>query len=349
MGWQNAHYLVNKILPAGSDPARLDYLGGIFVLKEKLKAVGWTVPQSGDGLDYSSNSDILTSCSEVIYDGSLYPGSPRYKDWSNYNSWFVVRMPDSDLEICFWRGTNNVNLMIKIAPLGFNDNTNRSGARPPNAAIFLGQAYASEYCVCGTLPTTRSGGVQTIVNSRFHCMVCDEPINGIYPFFYAQTRSTYEDDALFFFDACIQNPEEDDAPWTMYYMNRGSQIPGSKDILQSPYSAPIGFRGFGTYGAQISRVSYSSPKHYHASVVGVLGVQADSLYRNLPIYLMSSRMTVFKGLSSTFKWKGAARLYPNTLNLNSSLDLNSTYQYYEGPCIYFYDLLVPWPKGETPL
>lgn len=54
-----------------------------FHLKERLKAVGWTVPESSDGTTYNSSGDQWTSISAV----------------ANANAWIRLRAPDGSYEL----------------------------------------------------------------------------------------------------------------------------------------------------------------------------------------------------------------------------------------------------------
>jgi len=64
----------------------------VFALKEALKAVGWTVPISSDGITYNASGD------QIAHRNSGANGM------DNNNAWFVVRAPDNLHEWMFQRG-----------------------------------------------------------------------------------------------------------------------------------------------------------------------------------------------------------------------------------------------------
>jgi phage-related tail fiber protein len=65
----------------------------IFHLKQLLKAAGWTVPSSSDGITYNPSGDQITSANSGAVAGGM----------GNDNAWFVVRSPDGHAW-CFQRG-----------------------------------------------------------------------------------------------------------------------------------------------------------------------------------------------------------------------------------------------------
>jgi len=75
----------------------------IFILKELLKSVGWTVPRSSDGTTYNAAGD------QISHSGAGANGM------ANNHAWFVIREPGGGHYWCFQRGTTNVNWRIKIS------------------------------------------------------------------------------------------------------------------------------------------------------------------------------------------------------------------------------------------
>jgi hypothetical protein len=335
MGWQNSYYTIN--IPVFYD-GLLDTSGGeslwpLWCLKNNLKSAGWTLVQSADGISVNTTGDIFTNEPSKIF---AAPGT-RAGDWSNRESWFIVRMPDSTLEICFWRGTASSQGMVKVSLTGFSDNTSRGIARPPDAA--------DQFEVHGTLPTTRSNNLVLDNYVNFCCMVCDEPINGIYPFYFVGlTRAvspTYSLGAcLFFFDALVNTPVGDTTPFTFHFYASSSSA--TKSILTHTTNGPTAYNG-----ASVETIPYCGWNGYDEYNDSLTVAQQDGNFYSWPI--VCGKTGIYKGMSSSFKWGAPSynSRHGRLVDNGSSLDLNPTTQMYEGPAICIEQLVVPWPKDRN--
>lgn len=94
----------------------------LYQLKETLKAAGWTVMASGDGLAlYGAASDVIAS------------GAAGAGGMNNVKAWFRIRMPGSTREFTFQRGTNATDLRLKYSVDGFTGGA-PSAVQCPSAA-----------------------------------------------------------------------------------------------------------------------------------------------------------------------------------------------------------------------
>lgn len=78
----------------------------IYLLKELLKTVGWSVKSSSDGLTYNSTGDQITSASSGA--GGM----------DNANSWFRIQCPTMGSvtrELCYQRGAGATTARIKYS------------------------------------------------------------------------------------------------------------------------------------------------------------------------------------------------------------------------------------------
>lgn len=80
------------IFSVQTEPA--SFAESLYLLKEHLKSVGWTVPSSSDGFTYNSSGDQITH------------GSTGANGFHNPYAWFRVRMPGSTREFCFQHHSN---------------------------------------------------------------------------------------------------------------------------------------------------------------------------------------------------------------------------------------------------
>lgn len=93
----------------------------MYIFKEFLKQLGWTVQSSADGSSYSADSDIITS------------GNSGANGFGNNSAWFCARDPSGLREMVVQRGTGNTTWRMKWSHVARFTGGSPSATVPPTA------------------------------------------------------------------------------------------------------------------------------------------------------------------------------------------------------------------------
>ncbi|MGW8177443.1 MAG: hypothetical protein ACWGQW_01385 [bacterium] len=343
---------VNEVVATGA--------AAIFKLKTVLKAAGWTVPRSSDGLTYNSTGDQITHA------GTGAGGM------ENNRAWFVIQSPNGEHQWCFQKESgDNAEWRVKVSPLaGFvggspsaiivptaTDQTTIFGSGTDASPTFVDMfpvdgtyrfnAIAENAPVGTTVPIypfwafaveTGNGAIRTFIMQEAlepgtfkeltgtrAVPVSGEPDPCIYACSYHVTSGN---NAAVTEIAGGAGQWADASPYTgMYFrLNYGSGETGYRSNQACRYL------GSTTYARQVG--PYDSGKGFPSNPYN----GADD---TLPIYTgRPSGMTTaigFKGACNRLKMKTMSRTFPDSINL-------STDAY-----VYAGDLVVPWEDGTVPI
>lgn len=175
--------------------------GVIFLLKTHLKANGWTVLGSGDGLAaFSAPGDVITSANSGA------------NGLANTRAWITLGDPGNNRSLTFWRGTTDVlwrhSTTESCTLTGGNATTAMTS--PGNDGVITGGGTIAA-------PTFATGFAAT-ATWRVH-IVSDTvavPGSNVYPFYYvANTAGVSAIKATFIFDGLVSGTyaSNDTAPW----------------------------------------------------------------------------------------------------------------------------------------
>lgn len=184
---------------------------GWYQFKEALKAGGWAVTQTGDGVTYSSVSDLITTATVM----------------NNTRAWFVLTQPVVDgyqKFICIQPGTSKYQVRVKLSWTGFNTGS-PSGTVVPSAAdekVILGSGSDAT-------PT-----YEDFLNSSFNLIRSNIIIGDAaskYAFFWMCNRITTGGfGSLFMIDRVTDAHALDIDPY-VYFMHGSSSYPSTLNSI----------------------------------------------------------------------------------------------------------------------
>lgn len=288
----------------------------MFKLKEVLKAAGWTVPRSSDGLTYNAGGDQITVATSGA--GGM----------ENNNAWYVVREPGDRREWCVQRGTTNRSWRIKYSADDKFTGGSPGVSQTPSATdeqIIVGSGTDASPVFATTYHAVDSA-------YRIHIIANSTPIGGVYPFVMFGTvtpGSTFAGGGLWQEPMAPGSYDPADAdPCVVGYSSAG----GSLDQVFS-----TGSRCWLAYGTG-SQVWLSSMTGVNATFVGSLpdDLVSGKDLNGRPLYSGNSGGTRVKGYGATMAIKGPSRAYPATAN-------RATDAY-----VYLGNVVVPYADNTEP-
>jgi hypothetical protein len=271
-----------------------------FQFKEKMKAAGFTVTQSSDGLTYSSSGDVITHFSTGA--GGL----------NNARAFFILREPGGRREYCFQRNSSTV-VRIKYSALARFVTGSPSATVTPDATdeqtmhgggTSAAPTFATFFGADGTYKT--------------HHVIESTPVNGAYFWACYGTLNVTGVTQFVLFADPIQagtHSSEDADPIALTF---------------GPYNADPNPRGWAYFG--------SAAPVWQTLAMFVLGPvpaagTADPIARDPVISAMYYSSTHWKGIGAFLKGKTMSRIYPSTINRDTDCYVyvrNSLYPFKNG-------------------
>ncbi|MGW8177442.1 MAG: hypothetical protein ACWGQW_01380 [bacterium] len=318
----------------------------IFILKTVLKAAGWTVPRSSDGITYNSSGDQIT------HNGSGAGGM------SNDNAWFVIESPNGEHQWCFQVTTNRADWRVKISPLdGFVGGSPNAVTTPSatDEAIIAGGGTDASPSFAQVLPDGTT--------HRYHVIAEDVAVGSavpIYPFWAFATSGAGSPESLIMQEAMDPNTFPELSSGT-----RAAPVIGDPDPCI--YCCKFGGDGFlyanagwnnlaavyGWYRYNYAEEAYTPFDGYymqgessqyqgapHNDSDGWGQDPTDGSDNGLPILVgrqAGQSEAGMKGFCNHLRGRTVDREYPNTINLSTDA------------MVYARNLLIPWPNNIVPL
>jgi hypothetical protein len=270
----------------------------VYNAKERMKAVGWTVGQSGNGLaSYSSSGDVITS-------GAVL---------ATVKAWFEMSAPDDSWHMSYQSGSSSNTGRLKFTwnAAGFD------GGSPSATQVGATSTAADEVLVVGAgsdaVPTyaavmASSGGNVNLV------VIADVSAPYNFAWLGNNTGATNGLDFLLYLDTLMVGSVDtlDVAPSVAYHAAQFAAS-GASGQLMAPGTAPFGWIGKGLGGA-IVRIPAESLRD--GSATAVPGGMNRSFYTgNAELFALGygRRATEanpdgWKGTSTLFTWIGSTEL-----------------------------------------
>lgn len=286
----------------------------IYALKTLLKAAGWTVPKSSDGLTYFPASDGITG-------GGVGAGG-----YENANAWFIVQMPGSTRQFAIQRLAAQ-SWKIKYSPVaGFSGGSPSASAMP--------SATDEKVALGGGTDSSPTGNTWFFIPGtacKYHIAVgdADEGYNFL-TMCYANGGGATSQGGIIYLDKMAPNsyPAEDTDPYVF-----GTISNSSTAFLVAQLQEVGGTTAFswGQLGPDWAKVQGYGPT---VSIGANPWTAEDDL---LPLFWIRAGLTPvgYKGISTLFRFGGTART-------NRDLNTGST-------LIYLGNLWLPWDGATTPL
>ena len=266
----------------------------IFALKTQLKAAGWTIPRSSDGITYNAAGDQITHAG--IGAGGL----------SNNGAWFVAEEPGGRRQWCFQLGAavnSSTQMRVKYSALAKFTGGSPAYQRVPSATdeqTLAGSGTDAAPTYASILPTN---------TYRYHIVANSVAVGGAYYFclFTTQIASATQGTGLIF-----QEP---------MFPGSYSSADGDPVIVQCNTSSggpsnPSAWFGFGT-GAQVWQptglVGMAGPSGLFGTLGGDIGSNLDVNGKPWWYATVSAAYRI-KGIGAFLASKGPTRTYPATLN-----------------------------------
>ena len=265
----------------------------IYNAKERMKALGWTVPRSGDATNYSSSGDLITSGAAMAV--TL--------------AWFECIAPDGSWAFSFQRGSSNTVGRVK-----FTWGNGFSAGSPSATQVSATASAGDEYLFVGggtdAAPTygtviAGTGGNENLV------VVADNAAP--YGFAWLANRTTGVNglDMLFFLDPLITESVDalDTAPSCAYWIG-SSILSGDNSVLSSTTNGPVSWIAKGLGGAIVKIPA----QHYRdgSSTVIPRGLSRSSYDSYAELFPLSYARRAalpdpdgWKGTSTLFTWIGS--------------------------------------------
>lgn len=303
--------------------------GVIFLLKEHLKANGFTIIASGDGLSaFSAVGDVIT------HDGSGANGM------GNLRSWVAIGDPGGNRSWTFQRGaTDQAWLHCVSESISLTGGTFQTRAVSPVTEGFIVGSGSSSPAFAAFFGSTATW--------RIHVVSDTVPVPGsnVYPFYVAvniaaATTSSW----IYFVDGLLAGtyPVTEPKPWVLLFFN-GSNFSGSFGG-----STTTAFRMWQNNGLTFASAaamsgglaSYGFVASTAANGYGVDPI--DGLDWMVPVVYMAGSGGGIKGVLAGLRLGLSGRLLGNTLNLSTD------------PYIYWAALAssnclcLPWIDGVAP-
>jgi hypothetical protein len=304
---------VNTVINGG---VAADVANVFYKVKTVLKAAGWTVPTSSDGLTYSSSADVITHNSTGA--GGL----------ANSNAWYVVREPGGRREWCIQHVSTALVYRIKYSPFA-----RFVGGTPGILRVPSATDEGTPLCGAGTDASPTGANFFNSTNLRLHIVANSTPIGACYPF-------------LMWVTLTPGVTEQAGALW------QEPMAPGSYDVADVDPCIV----GAGTGGGSLSSMLSNSSRAWFAYGTGsatfvtmTSGVNATftgTLAPDLasgkdvngrPIYTGTAASNVrVKGYGATVAIKGPPRAWPSTANRTTDAS------------VYLSNLVLPYPDNTEP-
>ena len=260
-----------------------------FIFKQTLKAAGWTVPSSSDGLTYNASGDQITTSGTGA--GGL----------QNTRSWFRLRDPGGRRELCIQYASISGSLQWRVK---FSEVSRFTGGSP-SATVTPTAADERVVWGGGTDASPTGSYIWSSISARVHVIANSTPIGGVYPFI-AFCTITPGSTAIGGF-MCM----EPMAPGSYDALDVSPVIMNFSDASGVP-SSWQGWLAYGT-GSQVWITSFvSANATFNGGLPPDLVTGKDVNGR--PIYTATSGGTRIKGYGATIALKGPSRTFPATAN-----------------------------------
>ncbi len=265
----------------------------VYLAKERMKALGWTVPRSGDGTSYSSSGDLITS-------GAVL---------ATLRAWFEMVAPDGSFAFIYQTGSSVNTGRIKFTW------GNGFAAGSPSATQVSATASAGDEVVAMGAGTDAAPAYATIISSSGGnvnlVVVADAAAPYRFTWLGNPTGGANGLDFLFYFDPLLTASVDtlDTAPSVAFWAAQFAAS-GAVGQLMAPGTAPFGWIGKGLGGA-IVRIPAESLRDGSATAVPS-GLNRSFYTGNCELFPMGygRRATEanpdgWKGLSTLFTWIGS--------------------------------------------
>lgn len=307
----------------------------MLAFKAALKAAGWTVPQSSDGLTLFANDGITT------------PGVGA-TGMDNTNAWFRIQDPAGLREFCFqrsaqaatqgyqWRVKYSASAKFVSAPTGGGAT---AATRTPSATdeqIVLGSGTDN---APGFASLCHSGAAGTWYG---HTVAQSTPEAGVYGWwFFCTTKATGAVDGAAFCEPLLVGtyPVADVEPLMLGFgttclsVNNGQCASWYKKGLGGETWKPA------TDGYRLCTIGDGGAYKFGSDYVGANPYSGED--DGIPTSFARSAAVAqagWRGFSKYIRIRGVNRGYPDTANLASA-----------DAYVYTVQVLFPWPTGVVPL
>jgi hypothetical protein len=328
----------------------------MYNLKERLKAAGWTVIGSGDGVSSSNltGTDLITSA-------SIFAAA-------NYGAWIVLKQPGSLRQLCIAKkndgtGQPGRNWRIKYSPrLGFTDGPRQNGVIVGSISATNNPSSADERLLLSNPSfnddTSINSGGQFFIpdNTHIHHIMCqDAAPYGFWMIGYSTSNPTTRVDYVFMSDPVVGYDPLDVDPYVWYVTNIGGNPTNTPLRSSGMFGAPAGngTSPFALWRAGLTNETWAKccAPSFLVGGVNARAIPAgigQNIYQGgddlLPVPYFGQRLpqstalgaVSFKGFSTLFRWKGAN--YANLKLLRAVTD---------GDLVVFDDVVADW-NGSTP-
>jgi hypothetical protein len=306
--------------------------GVVYLLKTHLKAHGWTVLGSGDGLSaFSAPGDVITSANSGA------------NGLDNNRAWVTLGDPGNNRSFTFWRGTTNA--VWRITTTESCSLTGGNSTTPLTTPLTDGIISGA-----GSLATpTFSTAFQIAATWRVH-VVSDTvavPGSNVYPFYYlVSTAGATASMTTFLFDGLISGTysSDDTAPWvliqfqTTAFSGTSLGAGGGSSIFRGWLPGNTTLQNLQLAGSGIQLNGFGA-----TTVNGSYGVDPISgLDWMVPLTATHISSNGIKGVMAGVKSGLTIRLTGNTLNLATD-----PYIYWCG-AVGNACLCLPWIDGVAP-
>jgi len=263
----------------------------VYRFKEHLKAQGWTVPRSSDGLTYNSSGDQITGF------GSGANGM------ANNNAWFVIQSPTLTKQFCVQRGPGNTSWRVK-----YSRATGFSGGSPSATIV----STATDQVITAGGGTDASPTFANLFGGdasyRLHLMADNASPYGFYML--GITIGTAAVQSVMMFDptAASSSPVEDLDQWVVY--TSGSAIGANPLGLASAAASASSFLSNGVANNPGTWFKSGDPSAAFASVFPMSPAMFISGFSINAITHVQSGYSVSQGGIGTNSANGKEDFYP---------------------------------------
>jgi hypothetical protein len=303
--------------------------GGLYYIKETLKAAGWAVVSSSDGTTYSAVGDVITTFATGA--GGM----------DNPYAWFRIQDPGGLRELVFQRATFGA-LIGNSWRVKYSASAKFTGGAPAATVV---PSATDEQLLCGS-GTDGAPGFTSILATGdsyyMHCVAQSTPENGVYGFwFFATVKGSGVISGQVMCEPLdsATYPVEDVEPCLFVCTNAAT-----RSVMSGVWAGWYA-KGLGAQAWLTATTGWSMAPPFSSSYTNLFGTNpvGANPYTgeddNIAAGVMRASAVIqpgWRGYTKYLKIRGSLRSYPSTANL-------ATDAY-----VYFGEFLVPWPNGIAP-